>query len=177
MDISHRDLKPQNILINDVNDMSSVKLIDFGLGDNQKTNDERCGTYLYMAPEIVKENNIYSKSVDIWAIGIIMHQILTGGKHPYYDHHKDDRTSLIEKLKVMRHVEPSNKLSKLATNLFDRLMAVKMGKRYTARDALQHPWITRQLESDIPMHLERFEREAMLRNKIFLFQFFALLKE
>ena len=51
--ISHRDLKPQNILINDINDMSSIKLIDFGLGAQQKTNDETCGTYLYMAPEII----------------------------------------------------------------------------------------------------------------------------
>ena len=82
--------------------MSSVKLIDFGLGDNQTINEERCGTYMYMAPEIVKEDNQYTKSVDIWAIGIIMHQIITGNKHPYYDPHKDDRNSLISKLKVMK---------------------------------------------------------------------------
>lgn len=32
-DIIHRDLKPHNILINDVNDLSTIKLIDFGLGE------------------------------------------------------------------------------------------------------------------------------------------------
>ena len=72
-DISHRDLKPQNILIGNSKDMSSVKLIDFGLGDKQRTNDERCGTYMYMAPEIVNRDSRYTKSVDLWAIGIIMH--------------------------------------------------------------------------------------------------------
>jgi serine/threonine protein kinase len=33
--IMHRDLKPQNILVDDVNDLSTVKLIDFGLGNEQ----------------------------------------------------------------------------------------------------------------------------------------------
>ena len=106
--------------------MTSVKLIDFGLGDKQRTNDERCGTYMYMAPEIVNRDNRYTKSVDIWAIGIIMHQILTGNKHPFYDSKVDDKDTLIEKLKKLRHVEPDKSLSKLAKNLFDRLMAVQM---------------------------------------------------
>lgn len=52
-DISHRDLKPQNVLVKDEDDLTSLKVIDFGLGDKQRTNDERCGTYMYMAPEII----------------------------------------------------------------------------------------------------------------------------
>lgn len=35
-----------------------------------------------MAPEVVSTRGVYNKSVDIWAIGIIMHMVLTGGKHP-----------------------------------------------------------------------------------------------
>lgn len=37
-----------------------------------------------MAPEVMK-NGIYTKSVDIWSIGIILHLVLTGGKHPLYN--------------------------------------------------------------------------------------------
>jgi calcium/calmodulin-dependent protein kinase I len=83
--IIHRDLKPANILIEDVNDLSTIKLIDFGLGNQQansmQLNDMYCGTLTFMAPEII-QNKKYSKSVDVWAIGIIMHLVLTGGKHP-----------------------------------------------------------------------------------------------
>jgi serine/threonine protein kinase len=59
-------------------------LIDFGLGQKQLNSDFYCGTVPYMAPEVMK-NGTYTKSVDIWSIGIIMHIILTGGKHPLYD--------------------------------------------------------------------------------------------
>jgi len=34
--IIHRDIKPQNILIKDVDDLSTIKLIDFGLGEQTK---------------------------------------------------------------------------------------------------------------------------------------------
>lgn len=45
-------------------------------------NDMYCGTLTFMAPEIV-QNKKYTKSVDIWAIGIIMHLVMTKGKHPF----------------------------------------------------------------------------------------------
>lgn len=37
-----------------------------------------------MAPEVASSKQ-YTKSVDMWAIGIIMHMVLTGGKHPIYN--------------------------------------------------------------------------------------------
>ena len=84
--VIHRDLKTSNILIHDKSDLDSVKIIDFGLGERQmllKANDDnQAGTLLYMAPEVVFKHE-YTKSVDIWAIGIIMHIMLTG-KHPFY---------------------------------------------------------------------------------------------
>lgn len=52
----HRDLKPENILINDENDLTSVKLADFGLSASFRINlsyalNEKMGTLLFMAPE------------------------------------------------------------------------------------------------------------------------------
>lgn len=156
-------------MVKDKTDLSSLKLIDFGLGDKARTNDERCGTYMYMAPEIVQRNHTYTKSVDIWAIGIIMHQLLTGNKHPLYDPKNDNRDVLIEKLRKVKHVEADSCFSSLAKNLFDKLMSVQISERYTAKEALQHPWITRKLSSDIPINdYLKIERETVLRNKIFL---------
>lgn len=51
-----------------------------------------------MAPEVVL-NHDYSKSVDIWAVGIIMYSVLTGGKHPLYISNEDDVESYKKKLK------------------------------------------------------------------------------
>ena len=82
-DTMHRDLKPSNILLADRNDLSSVKIIDFGLSEKYVLLDEYSntqGTLLYMAPEVVgNSHGKISKSVDIWAIGIIMFMLLSGG--------------------------------------------------------------------------------------------------
>lgn len=46
----------------------------------------------------------YTKSVDIWAIGIIMHMVLTGGKHPVFELGVDNQISFKEKMKKIREV-------------------------------------------------------------------------
>lgn len=62
--IVHRDLKLENILIQDKTDMTSIKLIDFGLSDKfqneNKILSKFCGTTLFQAPELINYQ-IYSK--------------------------------------------------------------------------------------------------------------------
>ena len=67
--------------------------------------DDQAGTLLYMAPEVVFKHE-YTKSVDIWAIGIIMHICLTG-KHPFYVKGQDNSASFKNKLKNLEKVEPA----------------------------------------------------------------------
>ena len=55
------------------------------------------GTLIYMAPEVALGHD-YSKSVDIWALGIIMHLLLTGGIHPFYKKNEDNRASFLKTL-------------------------------------------------------------------------------
>ena len=78
--IIHRDLKPNNLLLGDKNEL---KIGDFGLvvklTQDKDGIKDICGTYSYMAPEIYKDNEKgYSFEVDIWAVGIIIYQLLTG---------------------------------------------------------------------------------------------------
>ena len=78
--IVHRDLKPDNIFFH--NDI--LKISDFGLWKILNSNDILLwivGTPFYMSPQIIM-NDIYSKSCDIWAIGVIYYQMLFN-KHPY----------------------------------------------------------------------------------------------
>jgi serine/threonine protein kinase len=80
--IMHRDIKPKNILLS--NNYTSLKLCDFGFAKtiNNKKMSTICGSPLYMAPEILNDKT-YNDSIDIWAIGIILYELLFGN-HPFY---------------------------------------------------------------------------------------------
>jgi calcium/calmodulin-dependent protein kinase I len=82
----HRDLKPANIMLKDHSDLSSLKIVDFGLSMKYQTGDvsRHCGTRVYMAPEVLLTKHEYTKSVDVWAVGIILYEVLTGGQHPIF---------------------------------------------------------------------------------------------
>ena len=79
--IIHRDLKPLNIFMSST---QNVKIGDLGVSkivdENDKENnwaswhEEKVGTPLYFAPELVKEKN-YDYKVDIWALGVIMYYL------------------------------------------------------------------------------------------------------
>jgi len=78
-----------------------VKVIDFGLSAKFDLSSffllsQQCGTLIYMAPEIINKAQ-YSKSVDMWSVGIIMYMLLSGGRHPFYTK-QDTSESYIKKL-------------------------------------------------------------------------------
>ncbi|NWU53647.1 MK14 kinase, partial [Dromas ardeola] len=75
-DIIHRDLKPSNLA---VNEDCELKILDFGLA--RHTDDEMTGyvaTRWYRAPEIMLNWMHYNQTVDIWSVGCIMAELLTG---------------------------------------------------------------------------------------------------
>jgi serine/threonine protein kinase len=63
--VIHRDIKPENMVITDYNDLSKVKLIDFGLACKSRKHDRsdfaKCGTLLYTPPEQILKNFAYAK--------------------------------------------------------------------------------------------------------------------
>lgn len=99
----HRDLKPENILLN-ITTSSQLettylgKIADFGLTAEVNANvfseqdkiNQITGTVLYMAPEQATGQR-YGKRVDMWAVGVIVFQMLTG-KHPFYVHNDNEST-------------------------------------------------------------------------------------
>ena len=77
--IVHRDLKPGNIFCDE--DEQVIKIGDYGLSkfiscSRRSGQTESVGTFHYMAPEIGK--GVYGKEIDIYALGIILFEMLTG---------------------------------------------------------------------------------------------------
>lgn len=80
--IMHRDLKPQNILCEDLTDLPQdeleIKVADFGLStkyDPYSMKNDVCGTLRFWAPELCK-NEPYGPKVDVWAFGCIAYILI-----------------------------------------------------------------------------------------------------
>ena len=73
--IIHRDLKLENIMLKN----RRIKFVDFGLSTDKKTFTSISGTPLNMHPKMLKKEEAnYSNSIDIYAIGLILFELVTG---------------------------------------------------------------------------------------------------
>ena len=156
-DICHRDVKPENIMFKEKNDINHLKLLDFGLSLDSfesKKHLENCGTLVYMAPELL--NNIkYTKGVDVWSVGIILYMLLMKGKNPFYNK-GDSRETIIKNIRNNNIIfscdnDNLNQISKMGKDLINKLLKKNPLYRYTIRSALEHPWITLNKFDKIPL--------------------------
>ena len=148
--IVHRDIKLSNIFLTDE---LEVKLGDFGLATElypREKKFEKCGTQPYMAPEIF-EGNGYSFEVDIWAIGIIIYQLILG-KLPFYEKNKNSKEGKIKSIKNIKNVIYSFPkdaiISNAAKDLIKQILVKDPKKRPTLNQILQHDFF--KLGSSVP---------------------------
>lgn len=104
--IIHRDLKPQNILLSyppgrkSHSNNTCIKIADFGFArylQNNMMAATLCGSPMYMAPEVIMSQN-YDAKADLWSIGTIVFQCLTG-KAPFQASSPQDLRLFYEKNK------------------------------------------------------------------------------
>tara|TARA_B110000261_G_C13080229_1_gene355655 strand:+ start:1258 stop:2493 length:1236 start_codon:yes stop_codon:yes gene_type:complete len=133
--IIHRDLKPQNILVSDIGD---IKITDFGFAryfDNDLLIQTICGSPLYMAPEIMK-NQKYDYKSDLWSVGIIFYEMLVGST-PFKSKNIYELIRKIEHDKVK--IPSKFKLSINCKNLLFSLLEKDPLKRISWEDFFSHP--------------------------------------
>ena len=163
--ICHRDIKPQNILLQNKGDINNIKLIDFGLSVKifQSAGEKKiCGTRAYMSPEMIF-NHKYYKPIDLWSVGIIMYELLNG-QHPFYKKGMTKK-ELFKNIKN-KNISYINNISPLANNLLQQLLKKDLSLRITASLALKHPWITRNESDPIPLNLYEEVNKIIIKNKM-----------
>jgi serine/threonine protein kinase len=169
--IVHRDLKPENIIFRNSSDLSDLTLVDFGLATQYNDAcplsllDAHWGTALYMAPEVALKQE-YSKSIDVWSLGIIMYNLLSGGRHPLHEK-GDSLEKFKKKLEDQQEFYFDESFSNLAKDLINKLTCYSPISRYNVNQALKHPWITRSNETKVPLTwvemLKNMESEEKLK--------------
>lgn len=172
--VIHRDIKSDNILFERIGDLDSLKIADFGLAYFAESNKmhrlfTKCGTKAYMAPEMFCTTRHYSREVDLWSLGVIIHDMITGGRKIIDIKTDEDLDSLQQKIEILIcKLNVSDQLK----DLLKRLLAVDPLKRYSAYIALEHPWIT-QKSGPAPFLL--LEKERMFYVKKNLLKLFRIM--
>ena len=155
--VVHRDIKLENILIDFDN---NVKICDFGIGKVLENEDEllydKCGTPMYMAPEIIlanDDNGYKGFPVDIWSSGITLY-IMLSGSLPFNIKNKNnnkedmalnsikDKNNIFLQNQIV-NVKPKEieNISIEAKNLLKGLLNKNPLKRLTCSQILNHPWL------------------------------------
>ena len=137
--IAHRDIKPANILMND----DEVKLSDFGLAsyfNKNKNMTSMCGSPLYMAPEIVNDDDGYNSKIDLWSCGIVMFQMLFG-ETPF---NASTHYELINKINDNELIIPKNDHSEHCLNLISTLIVKNPDNRISWDGFFNHPFLNEE---------------------------------
>ncbi|KAH8581563.1 Ser Thr kinase [Cryptosporidium sp. chipmunk genotype I] len=138
--VVHRDLKTENLILENRNCPESLKIIDFGLAASlgSPAMKMRCGSPGYVAPEIL-EDKIYSTKVDVFSIGVVLYTLL-GGSPPFPGSNMKE----ILKKNIQGNVQFTSSrwknISSSVKDLIKWMMAKDPESRCTAAQAIYHPW-------------------------------------
>jgi serine/threonine protein kinase len=149
--VTHRDVKPENILLETSERDSPVRLVDFGLSrmlpPGEETMRTKCGTDAYAAPEVLSADGGrargYHRDVDIWSLGILLF-VLLSHYHPFDVHGRStlDYGAMREGRFATDTPEWAG-VSLEAHALVRRLVVVDPSARMTLADLVASPWMAR----------------------------------
>jgi 5'-AMP-activated protein kinase catalytic alpha subunit len=135
--IAHRDIKGENILLDDHN---NIKLIDFGISRAFVSANDRfksaCGSPCYSAPELV-QRKAYTASVDIWSSGVVLFH-MAAGKLPFLGPDVQSTFRLI----LSAHLEFPRTMSDSLVDLLRKMLHRDPDARIDLEGIKLHPWFS-----------------------------------
>ena len=147
----HRDLKPGNILYT-TDSTLHFKIADFGLTKNTSSSSSMTstrgsgvamapGTRCWMAPELVSRNSReHTQQSDIFSMGLVLHYLLTLGKHPFRTGNEEP-DHVIERKIVEMPANLDRALRAEVTSFLQFLLTKVPSKRPPAAYLNQHPYL------------------------------------
>lgn len=155
--IVHRDLKPENVLLESKDPDSDIKVADFGLAVDMGFSGYHpeesmnlkgsldihggfCGSPIAMAPEVAQKNARYGPQCDVWSIGCMAYELLSGSP-PFTAKTAKALFKMIRESDGPCFKEKTwTELSKESTQICTGMLKKSPTERPSAGEVLHHPW-------------------------------------
>ena len=166
--IANRDIKLENILLDDALPLPHLKICDFGYSKNEFIDSRPktiSGTPDYIAPEVLLDDQYDGKKADIWSCGVMLYVMLTGVL-PFARKGDAQNNDLLRLQQMFPRIVAANftqppHVSPDCQHLLSRLLNADPEARITPAEILQHPWFL----FDLPPGTEALN-QALLQNPI-----------
>jgi eukaryotic-like serine/threonine-protein kinase len=141
--IIHCDLKPENVLVTN----NGLKLIEFSVANHTVPDGIITGTPAYLSPEAIRAEYPISTARDVWAMGIILYELITGDV-PYTMSIKEDGSENKIELLMKIILEPVPPLADRMPNLPPRLLSLidRMLEKETVKRIADMSYVTQELD-------------------------------
>eukprot|EP01099_Mayorella_cantabrigiensis_P006452 TRINITY_DN5404_c0_g1_i1.p1 TRINITY_DN5404_c0_g1~~TRINITY_DN5404_c0_g1_i1.p1 ORF type:complete len:329 (-),score=55.20 TRINITY_DN5404_c0_g1_i1:90-1043(-) len=143
--IAHRDLKTENILLTEGN---QIKIVDFGLSADFQPSEQltdHCGTLYYQSPEMIDKRPYVGPEPDIWSLGVILFEMVSGvlpfQTHNFLPNGKVDEETIENRIRMGTYVFPPD-FSPSLKQLIQSQLQIQPDLRISPAQILKSEWVT-----------------------------------